>query len=117
MRGYKIKQEGNLWYFELIPCNNNGQPIGQSMVFDSREKCVAGIKEMRMTIIENRICSIDSSYIVLNRNERKWSFSYLCNGIELYSSRWYDQKQNCKKSVEAIFENIDEYTSREVIDQ
>ncbi len=116
MRGYKIRRADGQWYFELIPCNNNHQPIGKSSLFDSRKGCVDGLRCLRELIVEKRVNCIGSPYITLTHNANNYSFSYLYDSTVIYRSREYVRKQNCVKSIEMIFKYIDEYTSYELTD-
>ena len=117
MRSYKIKRTGNKWIFELIPCNNNSQPIGQSSMFDSREECKKGLLEFRMLVIDTRIDDLNHENVVLSRDGRKYQFAVVNHGQTLYQSRWLEQKANCKKSIAMIYKCIDEYTLHEFVEK
>ena len=55
MRGYKIKKDGDTFYFELLPSNNNNQPIGRSKEYRSKKDCIEAIGEFRKMIEKNNI--------------------------------------------------------------
>lgn len=115
MRGFKIKCTDKKWFFEFIPNNNNHQPIGMSSMFDNREACVAGLACLRNLIIENQINNASSEFVVVNKHDSKYSFSFVLNGMPLYHSRMYHQKKNCIKSIEMILRYVDAYTLNELM--
>ena len=110
MRGYKIQQQGNKWQYLLIPNNNNNQPVARSIMYDSEEECEEGMKAFHKLVIENHIDSIESPYIILNKQNGHFSNCYVMDGSTVLSTRFYEHKQNCRKSANSIFKYIDEYT-------
>lgn len=115
MRGYRIKQENAKWYFELIPSNNNKQPIGRSSLCATREECIEKLKFFRRFIIDNSISDENSPFISISKQSDRYTFCYICDGKKLYESNAYWQKSSCKKSIGAIYKYLDEYTLHENI--
>ena len=112
MRGYRIKQENENWCFELIPSNNNNQPIGRSSLCSTKEECMERLKFFRRLIIENRISDENSPFISISKQLDRFTFCYICNGDKIYESNAYWQKESCKKGISAIYKYLDEYTLR-----
>lgn len=117
MRSYKVKRIGAKWAFQLIPPNNNSQPIGQSAMYNTREACIEGLLEFRMLVIEKEISSIEHDNVVLSRDGEMYQFAIVNQGRNLYHSRWLQQKANCKKSIAMIYKYIDQYTLREFVEK
>ena len=116
MRGYKIIQEDGNYSFQLIPRNNNNQPVGWSKQFDSQLECVQGVQRLRDLVAENLIKSTDSPYVTFVKGEKYAHFEYFVDGEMLFRSRDYSSttKSVCDKRVQAIFNQIESYTSKQV---
>lgn len=113
LRGYRITQENAKWYFELIPPNNNKQPIGRSSLCATREECVDKLNTLRKLIIENRISNENYPYISISEQSGRFVFYYICDEVKIYESRVYWKKSGCIKSISAICKHVDEYTLHE----
>ena len=116
MRGYKIIQEDGKYYFQLIPSNNNRQCVGWSKLFNSQLECVQGMKELRDLIVEHQIKSVNSPYVTFVKDEKYAHFEYCIDGEMLFRSREYHStaKSTCNARVQAIFNQIESYTSKQV---
>lgn len=114
MRGYKIQQQGNQWQYFLIPHNNNNQPVARSIMYESEKDCEEGVKAFRKLVIENHVDSIDSPYITLENQNNRFFVCYVIDGQIVLKAGTYENKQNCRGGVKAIFEHIDEYTLHRV---
>lgn len=110
MRGYKIRQQGNQWQFLLIPNNNNNQPVARSIMYGSEKECEEGVKAFRRLVIENKVDSLDSPYVTLEKQGNRLFLCYSMDGKAILQAGTYENKQNCRKSVKAICKYIDEYT-------
>ena len=116
MRGYKILRQGAQWRYVLIPNNNNNQPVAQSAVYASEKECEEGVREFRKLVIANHVDSIDSPYITLEKQDTRISVCYVMDGRTILKAGSYENRQNCRKSIRAIFAHIDEYTLQRVFD-
>ena len=116
MRGYRIQQQGNRWQYLLIPNNNNNQPVARSMMYDSEKKCEEGLRAFRKMVVENCVNSIDSPYIVLEEQDKRLFVCYVIEGRTVLKAGSYENKQNCRGGVKAIFTHIDKYTLHRVWD-
>ena len=116
MRGYKIIQEDGKYSFQLIPRNNNNQPVGWSKQFDSQQECVQGVNQLRDLIVDNQVKTLDSPHVTFIKNGKYAHFEYRIDGEMLFRSREYDStaKSTCNERVRAIFNQIESYTSKQV---
>lgn len=116
MRGYKIQKQGEQWQYFLIPNNNNKQPVARSAIYTSEKECEEGLRTFRKLVIENRVDSIDSPYITLEKQGNRLFLCYVMHGQIILKAGTYENKQNCRRSAKAIFKYIDGYTLHRVFD-
>lgn len=116
MRGYKIQQQGNQWQYFLIPNNNNNQPVARSIMYKSEKECEDGVKAFGKLVIENKVDSIDSPYIAVEKQGNRLFLCYVMDGQIVLKAGIYENTQNCRKSAKAIFTYIDDYTLQRVHD-
>lgn len=109
MRGYRIVKNDEGYQFQLIPSNNNNQPIGYSVIYKTHEECEQGLKRFRRFVTENAIESTDSSLAVVVKGEDNYHVEYQCDGNMLLRTS-SGGKSNCKNQVKKIYNFIDEYT-------
>ena len=115
MRGYKIKKDGDTFYFELLPSNNNNQPIGRSKEYRSKKDCIEAIGEFRKIIEKNNINSLSSKYAIYKKEIGKRHFLIHFDNEILYMSRFYTThfKDNCNRSLNDIYKHIEKYTTND----
>lgn len=123
MRGYRIRKENSLWYFELMPMRNGEQCIGKSKTYTSKSDCEKAVLIFRNFVISNKINSIDSSFINLVKSMNStFKFEqiraeYIKDGEVIFKTNNYNgssMKKNCKTIVETIYESINDFTNEEI---
>lgn len=119
MRGFKITCSNNGWYFELIPSNNNQQPIGASFTYASEKECLQAIKNFRNIIKTNKIKNESSNFVEIYKTEKtpQYYAEYKSNNIPIFKTRIYigtSAKTNAQKCIVSIYNNIDDYTSNKL---
>lgn len=118
MRGYRISKEKNGYRFELIPRNNNHQPMGISCIYKDIEECKSGLNRFASLIKEKKIKDELAGILEINRQEdKKFYFKYMEGSKTVFTrSLGYYSKTNCRKAVESIYRNIEEYTTNQKFD-
>ncbi len=116
MRGYKILRQGDQWQYVLIPNNNNNQPVARSMLYESEKECEEGVKAFHEFVVENQVKSIESPYVVLEEQKKRFFVCYVSDGCTILKAGSYEHRRTCRKSAESIFAHIDEYTLQRVPD-
>ena len=115
MKGYRIKQQDKTFYFELIPSNNNNQPIGYSKSYPSYEDCVSAIKQFRNFIKVNNICSKNSPYVELIPTEHGVSYHIIHNNtILFYGNPSYQGIKSVNQGLTSLYQYIEDYTFNEI---
>lgn len=119
MRGYRIFPMKNQWYFAFIPSNNNKQPMGKSKFYSTKEACLCGLSDFRELVVQNRIDSIESPYVQLERKQKPnyAQVNYMVDNEVIYHSREYCSSSvinSCRTFVVSIFQHIDAYTNNEI---
>lgn len=117
MQGYKIIQNGEKWHFQLIPHNNSSQEVANSKSFDSYDECLKGVKQFRKLVIDNHINSLESPFVRLVKGDDFLCIEYCIDGEMIAQGRHFiatNRKQHCRENVESIYEQIDEYTLKQV---
>lgn len=105
MCGFKIIFENGLYYFAIIPSNNNNQPMGYSAAYSSREECEQYIHAFKSLVKEKTINSTDSPYVRIEKNEdsRKYVYKYFDESDKLIFKSRLLSKGNIKKAISSIF--------------
>lgn len=104
MSGYKICRNNDKWYFELMPNNNNRQPIGNSIEYNSYKECEKAINEFKLIVKINAINSIDSNNVRINEQGHIEVLND--NGDVVYISRntyKVTRKSEVNKGIGAIY--------------
>ena len=117
MQGYRIIQEDKQYYFILLPQNNSNQEVGYSPKYNSKEECIKAVATFRKIVIDNEIDSIDSPLIEIVKTDKGIYFRYKYNDKIVFQSRTYNCEPyecHCKKRIKSIYNQIYEYTSKEV---
>lgn len=121
MRGYKVIQENGKWFFELIPNNNNNQPVGRSKGYESQRECRKAVKDFGYFIIQKEIRTADSPYVLIEKeiyhNIPYCVFKYVWNDeVVFYRTIAYQHKASCEKAVASIYKHIENYVSNEAVE-
>lgn len=114
MIGYKIRELNEKWYFEFIPKNNKNQHIGKSTYYSSEKECEEAVKNFHNLIKKEKISSVVSPFVKITQTNKGWQLEYILNNKTIFKSRDYVKKENCKKCILSISNQIDEYTSNKI---
>lgn len=119
MRGYQTIQENGKWFFELIPNNNNNQPVGRSKEYRTERECRKAVKDFGEFVLQNEIGSESSPFVVIEKelynNIPHYRFQYILNDeVIFYRTIAYQSKENCQKAIASIYEHIESYVLNEV---
>lgn len=120
MRGYQVIQENGKWFFELIPNNNNNQPVGRSKSFENARECRKSVKDFGSFVIQNEIQSADSPFVLIEKelynNIPHYRFKYILADEAIFCRTIaYQHKANCEEAIASIYKHIESYVSNEVV--
>ena len=121
MYGYKLKKEGKDYYFALYPSNNHHQRVGQSQNYKSYDDCRKALLEFRNFVVMNNLQKPTKDKLNIIKSSRNgidgYIFQYIKNGQEIFfRTIRYASRINCEKSIKSIYDHINDYTAREIID-
>lgn len=112
MRGFQISKVDNGWRFELIPCNNNSNPIGVSCVYPSYSECRKAFVDFKSFIIDNCIADANSHFInIIKEDCNKFYYEYRdLSGQKIFGSIYcYATRSSCKSAIRRIYTHLNEY--------
>lgn len=119
MIGYRIVREEERCFFELIPGNNNNQPIGRSKYYNDVLECRKGVQRFRDFVLQNNIKSVVSPFVMIDRaltpyGTNGFVYQYIYEDEILFCSRVLEQKNNCNKMIASNFKKIESYALNEI---
>lgn len=117
MRGYKIKENDNQWYFELYPNNNHSQLIGRSKYYQSYAECEKAVHEFGNFVKQNNLSSPTPNKLEIDKIMGGFIFRYIKDGQEIFRRHSpYGNSRNPRNTVLGICKYIDEYTTNHFYD-
>ena len=118
MYGYKIQNAESGFRFELIPSNNNNQPVGISCVYRDETECRNALNEFSSFVSLNGLNAVKEGILIIRElNNGRFIFEYLRDDqVIFYRNCSYGNKESCKKTISSIYKHIEEYTSNQIID-
>ena len=106
MSGFKLYCNNSLWQFSIIPSNNNKQPMGFSICYNSKEDCKKAVYSFKKFVSDNLIATANSPFVKIEKENEKFVYIYFdeTNNL-LFKSRELESKQNAKKAINSIYTN------------
>ncbi len=106
---YRLGYQGK-WRFELLPNNNNTQPVAKSDGYDSKEQVLLALQNFKEYLrtaehekIKIEFCKASKDSF---QNKHYACFEISPDGKKIYTRR-YQEKSQPKLGIERIFKNFD----------
>lgn len=108
MKKYKyISQRKNKYYrFELIPPNNNEQPIGVSSLYNTYEECEKARRYFSGFVKTHKLNSEKTNYVEIYSDDLgRYYFGFIdsAGNIIFYREKGYWDKTECKRGIDRVY--------------
>ena len=110
----KVIRREDGYIFVILPENNNRQPLGISVNYNSLDECEDAKKQFCNMVEIHKLDEPKEPYIVIEKEEGKipqYYFKYY-DGEKLlfFRKSGYYQKVNCEKGVKAVYRIITKHS-------
>ncbi len=110
---YRICQQDEFFWFELLPNNSNTQPVAKSSPYNSYNEAVKGVDTFKKYMDRNVKGTLDSEVIVTPENRFQFRIYFSPSRKEFLTARACE-KYNLKEAERRIRENYLVFLRREL---